>query len=609
MLALIGGLSCTGFAAVLKVFPPPGSAPYITIQAALNAARPGDTVLLAPGVYRERVRFVRGGNRGAPITLAGEPGAIIDGSTPADLKWEPAPDVAPGVWRAPLDFFPFTITADGRTLTTLDEKRTTPGDKQEPNAVNASQIVWTDAFRDGVGPSGWDGVRALAMYRHNRRELIVRFQHDLDPRTMNMTVAPREPVVSIDGADRCVVRGVTLRNSAIGVLIADSLGSVVEQCVIDPADFGIQLDHGADRATIRFNRISLNPYAGSNPWRRGAWDNWIANKVGGYYDRIGIRIARTLGGHRIHDNHIHDHWDGIDDHGNPPWGQQDDPPADNPGMRVDHNLIENLNDDGIETMGPGVDGDWHHNIIRRTRCGIRIKAPRLGPLYLHHNILFENREDFRNWAQGTQFHPDAEVWVYQNTSTADPAVSMNIKNTPTPASATGYRYYNNLFWCRHWVLKRVNDPNPDWHADHNVYLRVTPEYPRPWDTPANLEYDAPPFVAKYSDEDRRIKIWRADRETSRSLGLDLNSLWQESGPTGFRDVVAQDLSLTSDSPARGRGMDLSTIKNAPKSFPGIEPGSQAGASPDVGALQYGEPMPRVPRSHQEVNTPPAGFWP
>ncbi len=36
------------------------SNPFKKIQAALDIAQPGDTVQLAPGVYRERVHFVKG---------------------------------------------------------------------------------------------------------------------------------------------------------------------------------------------------------------------------------------------------------------------------------------------------------------------------------------------------------------------------------------------------------------------------------------------------------------------------------------------------------------------------------------------------------------------
>jgi len=55
-------------------------AAYVTIQAGLNAAQPGDTVLVKAGTYNERVTFPRSGTAGNYITLRGEPGAIIDGT-------------------------------------------------------------------------------------------------------------------------------------------------------------------------------------------------------------------------------------------------------------------------------------------------------------------------------------------------------------------------------------------------------------------------------------------------------------------------------------------------------------------------------------------------
>lgn len=53
-------------------------AAYTTIQAAVNAASPGDTIRVCPGVYAENVVI---GPTKSGITLKGEPGAILDGST------------------------------------------------------------------------------------------------------------------------------------------------------------------------------------------------------------------------------------------------------------------------------------------------------------------------------------------------------------------------------------------------------------------------------------------------------------------------------------------------------------------------------------------------
>jgi hypothetical protein len=573
---------------------------FESVQSALDVAKPGETVRLSAGVHRERVRFKNGGLKGAPITLEGETGAILDGSEPVELNWSLAPDIAPGVYRSPLDFFPFTVTANGKTLITLDEKRLTPD--AAPGAPGLAKITmtWPGVFINGVGLSGWNDVKAFAMYRHGEKELIVRFKDELDPRTLAMTVAPLEPVILIDGVDRCVVRGLTLRNSAYGVLIKRSTGSVVERCTISPADYGVELGTGADRCTVRFNRISLAPYykTGPRPWKKESWDVWQSVKSGGFYDRFGIGITRSAGGHEIHDNLIFDHWDGIDDHGNPPWGPQSHPPTENTGLRVHHNLISNLIDDGIETMGAGIDGRWHDNIIERTQCAVRIKAPQTGPLYIYRNLFWENLEDLRNWGQDAQFYPEAVVWVYHNTSTADSAVTMNYGKITGPVITPNYHYLNNLFWCRQWVGDyQTKWPLPDWEADHNVFVRVTAEHPRPWDkSTTETAKPAPSETA-----------WLAGRQLATAAGRELHSLWVESGAPGFSDASLHDLSLSSNSPARRRGTDLSRSSNP--SLPGCEPGYFKGDAPDAGALQAGEPMPRLPRDPDTVDTVPAGNWP
>jgi len=56
----------------------PGS-PLATIQRAVDLARPGDTIELAPGVYMQDVVSRRDGDAGAPITIHGPPGAILKG--------------------------------------------------------------------------------------------------------------------------------------------------------------------------------------------------------------------------------------------------------------------------------------------------------------------------------------------------------------------------------------------------------------------------------------------------------------------------------------------------------------------------------------------------
>jgi len=87
------------------------STPFKTIQSAANVAQPGDTVLVHPGIYRERVAPVRGGSSvSLPITFQSivPQKAIIRGSVP----WIPQPICEKeDIYSGPLDLEVFQDTS------------------------------------------------------------------------------------------------------------------------------------------------------------------------------------------------------------------------------------------------------------------------------------------------------------------------------------------------------------------------------------------------------------------------------------------------------------------------------------------------------------------
>ena len=75
-------ISVTALAAAM-VFPAVGAEVQLTpdddVQKALDAATPGDTIVLDDGVYYQNVVITRGGSEGKPITLRATKGGIPGG--------------------------------------------------------------------------------------------------------------------------------------------------------------------------------------------------------------------------------------------------------------------------------------------------------------------------------------------------------------------------------------------------------------------------------------------------------------------------------------------------------------------------------------------------
>ncbi|EIQ01354.1 lysophospholipase L1-like esterase [Opitutaceae bacterium TAV1] len=528
-------------------------APFASIQAALDLAGPGDTVRVHPGIYHEYVTFRRSGTPDHPVTLEGEPGAILDGSRSGPQPWEPAPDIAPGVYRLAVSEPVFTVTLDDKVIVMLRESMTRPG-----KAPMGEIWEWPRLLANGVGESGWNGgVGALAIYLPEHRQLLLRVRGDKDPRTLALTLSSRDKndaLVKIDNASHCIVRGLEFRRAAAGIRVTNAAAAILENNTIRAVDFGILLHANATAAIVRRNRISWDPYDGANPHARpGATDHWRVHKRGGWLDRYGIEIRENTGGHDIHDNYIHDHWDGISAR---PFGDRDR------NVRVHHNRIDIMCDDGLETAGAQIDTQWHDNIVSRCFVGIRIKAPTTGPLYINRNIFFENREDVRNFGGNVPLKP-AAVYIYHNTFASSAAAIVS--NKVTGIGVPEYHYFNNLWNSAYWFLNAPagGSVEPNWKADYNVYTR--------------------------SGTDPR---WSQGEARAHRLGIDKNSLWTELAP-GFANARGGDFSLLENSPARGRGADLSSHLQRP--LPGCLPGYFKGTAPDAGALSWGEPMPVLPR--------------
>ena len=534
--------------------------PFAKIQQALDKAMPGDTVELAPGIYYERVKFPRSGTYKNPIRLNGPRSAIIDGEVKFEQKWKKIPQYGPNAWhtKVPDIFFPPEVILKGSGLVIapegliiqLYEKRVGNLQKAEKDAHN----TWyaPELMSKGIGKTGMNFIKALAMYRPRKKDVIVAYGDGRDVSKANLCFSPPLPAVVIDGVDRCVVSGITIRHSYIGVLIKNSLGSVVENCRIMRSDRGIEISDKSDRCTVRFCEISMDTNFGCNPWPRGSWDAWKGHKRGGFWDRIAIWIRDTKGGHQIHDNFIHNHWGGVQDTG------------DNPDLNVHHNKIDEIEDDGLEPNGSNRNCRWHHNLMTRNRCGFRIKCIQKGPIYAYANLFYDNKEDFRNYKN--HYAPEAIGFFYHNTSNTIKAINNNA--VKMPPGMKNFHFVNNIFVAD---MLYGGSHALNWHDAGNVYFR-------------RAEAD----------------VWQKNFEQAKKYGFKSTSKFFDHANHGVKDFSQGDFSLTENSPARNAGIDLTKY-----TLPGLEEFSNR----DAGAVPFGKETFKTFRNKSEVDCPAAGFWP
>ena len=539
--------------------------PFQKIQQGLDKAVAGDTVELAPGVYYERVVFPRSGEYKKPIRLNGPRTAIIDASERFTPEWEKYPQYGTLAWKTKVPEIFFCqelpcglVIADEGLIIQLFEKRITP-DKNGKLRIQRD-TVWEkkELLQHGIGKTKWKFIKALAMFRPKERDLIVSYGDGRDVSKENLIFSPPVPAITIKNVDRCVVSGITIRHAWQGVRISNSLGSTVENCRILRSDFGVEMRGTSERCTVRFCEISYDSIFSCDPFAEGSWDAWRGHKFGGFWDRIGINILFTKGGHRIHDNYIHDHWGGIQDIGNP--GQ-------NLALDVHHNRIDIIEDDGLEPDGGEEYSTWHHNFVTRSRCGCRIKCVRKGPLFAYGNVFRDNKEDFRNF--GSPNLAKADVFVYHNTS--DTFAAINNNSVPVNIGTPNYHYYNNFFLCDYIFAGTY--AMPDWHDAGNVYL-------------------------KRKDNDK----WKSVMEKVFGANFKSTSKFLENGNAGFVSTNKNDFSITKDSVAAKAGVDLRTYN-----LPGID--EYAAKNPDAGAVPVGKKTFKVYRNPAEIEVTPAGYWP
>lgn len=399
---------------------------FTRIQAGVDAARPGDTVIVYPGIYYEHVGLVRGGAPGAPITIMADEVAadrvVLSGAVPAlrerSTKWERV-DADLGLYRTPLDHRPTRVLAGRADLLpypSLEDLR-------------AFRFL-ADDYPGHLHGFAWD---------EENRALYVRLRADgkygpAEPDAVAMAVSPptgegrwgQNPAgpgdyniaLRFDGPGHVVVDGftfetpgiagvyteasdVTVRNSwfygcRIGVAGADGDGRradrvVVERCFVThyPAFSDIE-------DTIR--REGAAQRAKKEWWQRiGHWQRKgglppASGGVGRAYSYEQGFIRRMGADWIVRDNHFFEVFEGLSNGAT----------SRSTGARIHGNRFERVCDNAVESEDHASDLHIHGNLIIDTFEPISWQplggAPLPGPVYVYDNVVWQTPETAALWA-------------------------------------------------------------------------------------------------------------------------------------------------------------------------------------------------------------------
>ncbi|MBI3946661.1 MAG: right-handed parallel beta-helix repeat-containing protein [Armatimonadetes bacterium] len=546
--------------------------PLLTIQKALDMARPGDQIHVAAGVYREQVVVKRSGEPGRPLVLQGERGpvgewlTVIDPGVPVG-GWEPAPEVGPGVFKTKaVGFNPSMLTLDGRHIGKLDDRIMAGTRRVEwgPGETGFGLLALpADAKFDHGGGRWdyWDRLRAIYAYRDGIT--YIRFRDGDDPSPYKLKASSGAAGITIADKSYVVVRDLRVQGALDAVLITGSKSrcNTVERCSLSHGKSRVCIQNGAADNLVRDNLMTWGFYGSDSfgaqtPGAEGAgrfftyrifhssnlsgfdwgiqvWDAGPSNEITGnciLYGLSGIMCLRTSG------------------------------------LKFHRNVLSNLSNVALILSTGGVGNHYYDNFIDDCNMGVRIhnyNAPGPRQVFLSRN-LFLNPDDsgthvfmhsLPNILRSAEEHP--EVWIYHNSF----AGGANVITPGGPAirESGGMRrthVINNVVSVRSWwsttlAFDQIADADYNWvggeSSGHPAWLR------------------------------KHNTIARGER------------LWEPGVRSSFR--------LPAGSHAQGTGIDLSKPfqigEQAYPPLPGMKPGYFTGEAPDPGAIQAGRTHPAL----------------
>ena len=582
--------------------------PFATIGRAAGAAKPGDTVKILPGLYREEIELDKKGTAAAPITFQGTRDGngryltIIEapGVTPAD--WQSAPEIGPKVWKTAVPKRPDGVLMDGKMIVYINRKTMdlprknitrsifAQGDISSKFGKECKRIPGLDllALPDDVRMTGGQlGKReelffptiGNVMAGWRKGYLYVRFADDSAPEKHTFS-AYRGNGFTCSKAEHLTFKDLHVRACNNQFRFLNSRFVTIDGCLLMNGGKRVFVDAASSDITIKNSILTsgfIQPdhYASHSPEDKRGRVVYLTFKyiVGtALSDDVGVTAQGknvTICGNVITDGLI---------------GMQ----AFGPGMHVYDNVVTRMASCGIVT-GPETVGEFHHNlvsycgILQRFHCLRQKHAKRLEYHYLNYYLQHET--------SGTEMfvHCESQL-VGDDVINFEPGTSIYKKNPPKPVYPGDFFIYHNTFWGGNRVApafdagrtaKRFNEPYPFCLLNNIMrYSMLLNDWQHVFDD--NLLY----LFSSAGAGKAAPNIIKGNKILSLE---ESKKIWNPGRTAGIPDIT-----LREDTPALGIGMDVSKPfscrgRNYP-ALPGFKPGYFKGAAPAAGALQQREGM-------------------
>ncbi len=588
--------------------------PWKTIAFAAENARPGDKVTLAPGLYREQVKFRKSGKEGSPVIFCGTRGkngeflTVVEPEGANIFRWEKAPEIAPGVWKTPLQAEPKILTMDNRMILLVNQvAMSLPRTGNPPEEINDSAMLTGHNGRGGRRIAGLDllslpeNIRVSNIYfgkfsvplwpvighvmaGWTQGTLYVRFA-DGDTPDKHRFTASNGAGFTISQASHLVFQNLWLRNSRIQFSIRNNAHHVViENSLLMHGGSRIAVEKGSHHITVRNNILTLGFITGENFRSRSSEDMtggvmYLVFKYIAGVSRSDDMGVFTQGEYTaIHDNVICGGLMGIRAFGS--HGE------------VYRNSVRNMSSVGIIT-GPRTTGCFHDNLIMD--CGIPLRIHEVrhdkGPReeYYYRNLFIQKERS------GSMIYVHCESWKSKKGDKVNFEKQgkklVYKQHPPAPVDPGKFYFYHNTF--------RGGDEPKDAALFSVDRLSKTFREPQPFLFMNNIIKGSRHFSLKFQDvlagnlfyfrkDAPKIKP-PADRkflDCNRMLKAeDFDSIWKKGTPL-------PGLELAEGSPALDCGIDISGAfefngKKYPP-LPGFKTGYFKGKAPAAGILQKHE---------------------